>query len=170
MATNRCALAHGFVAREMVMRHGHESVRFSAPIRGPRDYDDNCLVKNMTPALVLSKQGVELAVGASGGRRITNCVTQLIMKVLDYGMGPQEAIDSPRIDCAMPYTSVDPRIEEEVQAALQGRGHRLKPIAEVLLQEGFASFASPVAISRNKNGELRAGVDTFHTAYAEGLR
>lgn len=127
-------------------------------------------VNNMTPALVLSKQGVELAVGASGGRRITNCVTQLIMKVLDYGMGPQEAIDSPRIDCSMPYTSVDPRIEEEVQAALQGRGHRLKPIAEVLLQEGFASFASPVAISRNKNGELRAGVDTFHTAYAEGLR
>ena len=46
-------------------------------------------LNNMTPALALDGNGVRLAVGASGGRRITNCVTQLISKVLDFDMGPQ---------------------------------------------------------------------------------
>ena len=44
-------------------------------------------LNNMTPALVLDGSGVRLAVGASGGRRITNCVTQLISKVMDFGLG-----------------------------------------------------------------------------------
>ena len=65
-------------------------------------------LNNMTPALVLGPDGVRMAVGASGGRRITNCVTQLISKVVDFGMGPQEAIDSLRVDCSLPVTSVDP--------------------------------------------------------------
>ncbi len=126
-------------------------------------------LNNMTPALVLGRDGVRMAVGASGGRRITNCVTQLIVKELDFGMGPQEAIDSPRVDCSMPFTSVDPRLDAGVIGALEARGHELKAIDEGFVQTGFASFASPVAIVRSGDGGLRAGVDTFHSAYAEGL-
>ena len=126
-------------------------------------------LNNMTPALVLGDQGVHLAVGASGGRRITNCVTQLIVKVLDYGMGPQAAIDSPRVDCSTPRTSVDPRLDGGVKAGLEAKGHRLTVIGEGFVQSGFASFASPVAIVRSGPQELRAGVDTFHSAYAAGI-
>ena len=125
-------------------------------------------LNNMTPALVLGRDGVRMAVGASGGRRITNCVTQLIVKALDYGMGPQEAIDSPRIDCSTPATSVDPRLDRRVMAELESRGHRLLVMGEGFVQTGFASFASPAAIVSGDDG-LRAGVDTFHSAYAEGL-
>ncbi len=126
-------------------------------------------LNNMTPALVLDDNGVRLAVGASGGRRITNCVTQLISKVVDYGMGPQEAIDSPRVDCSLPVTSVDPRLSPEVIAELEARGHRIYVIGDNHVQGGFASFASPVAIVRDGDGGFRAGVDTFHSAYAAGL-
>ena len=126
-------------------------------------------LNNMTPALVLGQDGVRLAVGASGGRRITNCVTQLISKVVDYGMGPQEAIDSPRVDCSLPVTSVDPRLSPDVVAELGARGHRVYVIGDNHVQGGFASFASPVAIVRDRDGSFRAGVDTFHSAYAEGL-
>ena len=126
-------------------------------------------LNNMTPALVLDGGGVKAAVGASGGRRITNCVTQLIVKMLDFGMGPQEAIDSPRVDCSMPFTSLDPRIEKGVREELESRGHRIQVIGESIVQTGFASFASPAAILRDEDGSLRAGVDTFHSAYAEGL-
>lgn len=125
-------------------------------------------LNNMTPALVLDDNGVRLAVGASGGRRITNCVTQQIIKVLDFGMGPQEAIDSPRVDCSLPLTSIDPRLAQEVRAALEARGHELNVIAETMLESGFPNFASPVAITRNGN-DFRAGVDTFQSAYAAGL-
>ena len=126
-------------------------------------------LNNMTPALVLDDDGARAAVGASGGRRITNCVTQLIVKMLDFGMGPQEAIDSPRVDCSMPFTSLDPRIPGGVREALEARGHRLQVIGPDIVQTGFASFASPAAILRNADGSLSGGVDTFHSAYAEGL-
>ena len=126
-------------------------------------------LNNMTPALVLDGQGVKLAVGASGGRRITNCVTQLIVKTLDFGMGPQESIDSSRVDCSTPRTSVDSRLDPNVRAGLEDRGHRLLVVGEGFVQTGFASFASPLAILRSGPNELRAGVDTFHSAYAAGL-
>ena len=126
-------------------------------------------LNNMTPALVLDSDGTRLAVGASGGRRITNCVTQLIMKVVDYGMGPQEAIDSPRIDCSMPFTSVDPRISGDVLERLRSRGHDIYVIGDNHVQGGFASFASPVVILRDSEGGFRAGVDTFHSAHAAGV-
>ena len=125
-------------------------------------------LNNMTPALVLDPDGVRMAIGASGGRRITNCVTQLIVKVLDYGIGPQDAIDSPRVDCSTPATSVDPRLDGAIRADLEGRGHELLVMGEGFVQTGFASFASPVAIVRGDR-ELRAGVDTFHSAHAAGL-
>ena len=127
-------------------------------------------LNNMTPALVLNSDGVRVAVGASGGRRITNCVTQLITKVVDYDMGPQAAIDSPRVDCSLPVTSVDPRLSPGVVAELEARGHRIYSIGDNHVQGGFASFASPVAIVRDGRADgFRAGVDTFHSAYAEGL-
>jgi len=126
-------------------------------------------LNNMTPALVMNADGVRMAVGASGGRRITNCVTQLIAKVVDYDMGPQAAIDSPRVDCSLPVTSVDPRLPADVIAELESRGHRVYAIGDGHIQTGFASFASPVAITRNAPDDFRAGVDTFHSAYAEGL-
>ncbi len=126
-------------------------------------------LNNMTPALVLDSQGVRMSVGASGGRRITNCVTQLISKVIDFGMGPQAAIDSPRLDCSQPITAVDPRIPPEVVARLQARGHQIQVASDTHLEGGFASFASPLVIVGNSGAGFRAGVDTFHSAHAEGL-
>ena len=126
-------------------------------------------LNNMTPALVMDGDGVRLSVGASGGRRITNCVTQLISRVLDFGMGPQEAIDAPRVDCSQPATFIDRRLPAEAAAELERRGHRLYVIGNGHVQGGFASFASPVAIVRDLDGTFRAGADTFHSAYAEGL-
>lgn len=126
-------------------------------------------LNNMTPALVLDDKGVKMAVGASGGRRITNCVTQQIVKVIDFGMGPQEAIDSARVDCSNPVTSVDPRLDESVKRELEARGHKLNEIAESFMESGFGSFASPVAIVRNDEGGFDAGVDTFQSAHAAGI-
>lgn len=125
-------------------------------------------LNNMTPALVMDENGVKMAVGASGGRRITNCVTQLIIKSVDFDMRPQESIDSPRVDCSTPHTSVDLRLDESVQHGLEGKGHRLVVIGEDFIKSDFASFASPLVITRAGDGLFRAGVDTFHSAHAEG--
>ena len=125
-------------------------------------------LNNMTPALAIDGGEVVLALGASGGRLITNCVTQALSNVVDHGMGPQEAVDAPRVDASTPWTSVDHRLSAEVIAGLEAKGHRLKVIPRGLLDSGYASFASPLVIQRDAQG-LRAGADAFHSAYAAGL-
>ena len=125
-------------------------------------------LNNMTPALVLGKDGVEIAVGASGGRRITNCVTSLLSKMIDFELNPQEAIDAPRVDCSSTTTDVPIELDADVIEGLIAKGHNIRVLGEGFTQTGFAKFASPTAITRN-NGTIYGGVDTFHSAYAAGL-
>ena len=125
-------------------------------------------LNNMSPLLVFGAGGVRLAVGASGGRRITNCVTSLVVKMVDFGLGPQAAIDAPRIDCSTPLTAVDGRLDPAVIEELRARRHRVAVIDPRYVTQGMSPFASPVAITRGPDG-LRGGVDTFHSAHAAGL-
>jgi hypothetical protein len=60
-------------------------------------------------------------------------------------------------------------MDGSVTKELEARGHVLLVIGEGFVQTGFASFASPVVITRDGAEEFRAGVDTFHSAYAQGL-
>ena len=124
-------------------------------------------LNNMTPALVIGPDGIEMALGASGGRRITNCVTSLLIKMIDFDMNPQVAIDSPRVDCSSQYTDVDSQLSENIVNELKKKGHNIRVLGSANSQTGLAKFASPVAIKRDKSGYL-GGVDTFHTAYAAG--
>ena len=121
----------------------------------------------MSPALILDNDGVKLSVGASGGRRITNCVTQVINNVLDFSMSPQQAIDAPRSDCSGLFVNLDSRLDHSVIQGIENKGHSIKLIDAIFDPTGMSGFASPIAITRNKN-RLNAGVDTFHSAHAEG--
>ena len=73
------------------------------------------------------------------------------------------------MDCSQPATLISRHLPADVVAELERRGHRIYVIGEGHVQGGFASFASPVAIVRDADGGFRAGADTFHSAYAEGL-
>ena len=126
-------------------------------------------LNNMTPAIVTRAGAPYIAVGASGGRRITNAVTQIVSNVIDHGMGVQEAIAAPRVDCSTDWVSVDDRFSPEIVEDLRRRGH----VTRLLTQEysaGFALFASPTAILWDDDQQvLRGGVDVFHGAEARGL-
>ncbi len=119
-------------------------------------------LNNMTPAIVLRDGRPLLAVGASGGRRITNCVSQLISHVVDHQMSAQEAIDAPRVDGSTPWVTAAARLEDAVIEDLRARGWevQLPPYPEQ------SAFASPLAILAGPGGSLRGGVDTFHAAEA----
>ena len=82
-------------------------------------------------------------------------------------MSPQQAIDSPRSDCSGSFVNLDSRLDPAVVEGIRYKGHSIKLIDAVFDPTGMSGFASPIAITRNKN-RLNAGVDTFHSAYAEG--
>ncbi|MCY3913952.1 MAG: gamma-glutamyltransferase, partial [Chloroflexi bacterium] len=121
-------------------------------------------LSNMTPAIVTRGGRPLLAVGASGGRRITNCVSQIISHVVDHRMGAQQAIDAPRIDASTPWVTADARLGDTVHEDLRARGWdvQVPPYPEQ------SAFASPVTILAGPDGSLRGGVDTFHSAEARG--
>ncbi|MCY4195429.1 MAG: gamma-glutamyltransferase [Rhodobacteraceae bacterium] len=78
-----------------------------------------CL-SNMMPTLLEHRHGRRFALGGAGGRKIMPAMVQLVSFLLDFDMGLESAMHTPRIDCSMAdVTVVDETMNEEMQAALQ---------------------------------------------------
>jgi gamma-glutamyltranspeptidase/glutathione hydrolase len=106
-------------------------------------------LNNMCPVIAATGGAPEIALGASGGRRIMASVFQLLAFVADFGMEPEDAAHHPRIDVSGPEgISADRRLPEPVLAALRGEGevelveHGVMPI----------NFACPNLIRRGPEG------------------
>ncbi|HYZ41065.1 MAG TPA: gamma-glutamyltransferase, partial [Stellaceae bacterium] len=54
-------------------------------------------LSSMAPTLVEKDGRVVFVLGSPGGSRIITTVLETIMNILDYGMGPQEAVEAPRL-------------------------------------------------------------------------
>ncbi len=109
---------------------------------------------NMTPMIVERDGKPVLAVGAPGARRITNAVSQVALNVLEFGMMPQEAVSVSRIDYSTPRLCADDRINADVLAELERRGHDVERVHEFISYGGAGAgfpgfmghFARPNAI------------------------
>lgn len=122
---------------------------------------------NMTPLLLKRGDAAFLSLGAPGGRKIINCNTQVVMNVVDYGMGVQEAIAAPRVDASGSVVLADSRLDPAVLEELERRGHRLQVIDET---PAATSFATPLGILAGPHdATLHGGVDVFRIAEARGL-
>ena len=119
-----------------------------------------------SPTLLVKDDRPLLAVGAPGGRKIMSAVTQAIVNVADFGDGPQDAVNRPRVHDEGEGLLVDSRISESVRGALAERGHVIDVKEETLMS---AWFARPQAIMIDeRTGELRGGVDVLKPAVAVG--
>ena len=120
-------------------------------------------LSNMGPLIVLRDGKPYLSVGAPGGRKIMNRIPQILMNVIDHGMGIQEAITAPTIDAADRETFVDQRIDESVADSLRAMGHNIEyPAAE-------GSFSRPNGLMVHpETGMIHAGVEVFSPAEARG--
>jgi gamma-glutamyltranspeptidase/glutathione hydrolase len=114
-----------------------------------------------------------ITIGAPGGRRVITSVVQVLVNILDFGMGIQEAIAAPRIhiegsDPKVPAGKLVRRLFADSRFApgtiqdLERRGHDV-----VLRADG--NFALPVGIMRDPaTGKLRGGVTVPVPATAIG--
>ncbi len=116
-------------------------------------------LSNMCPALILKDGQAFASLGASGGRKIINCVAQLAMNLVDHGFDMQEATAAPRIDASTPELIVSERIASATIDQLRSLGHNLVISEETLLP---GDFASPANIQRLADGSFRGGVDQFY--------
>jgi gamma-glutamyltranspeptidase/glutathione hydrolase len=104
---------------------------------------------NMCP-IVVAEDGVPvLAGGASGGRRILASVAQMLAFVADFGMTPEQAGHTPRIDVSgTDSVTADRRLAPGVIAALEALG----PVEVVEPAVAPVNFANPNVISLLPDG------------------
>ena len=84
-------------------------------------------LSSMSPTLVLEQGRPILALGGAGGPTIISQTVQNVVRILDLGQSPAEAIAGPRIhhQWKPDRLAVEPGIPADVRAALVARGHVL---------------------------------------------
>ncbi|MBB5695604.1 gamma-glutamyltransferase [Muricoccus pecuniae] len=116
---------------------------------------------NMSP-VVVTRAGEEteplLAGGASGGRRILASVMQMLAFGLDFGMEPEAAAHTPRIDVSGPEgVTADRRLGADVLDGLAEDGE-LEVVEHAVLP---VNFACPNFIARNGDGTATGITDVM---------
>ena len=85
-------------------------------------------LSSMAPTLVSRDGKVFLVLGSPGGSRIITVGAEIIMNIIDYGMGPQEAVDAPRIHHQwLPDVVFEEpfALSPDTSEALEKRGYKL---------------------------------------------
>jgi gamma-glutamyltranspeptidase/glutathione hydrolase len=109
----------------------------------------------MAPTVVLRDGEVALAVGSAGSARIRSAILQTIVRVVEQGMGPAEAIAAPRLHAEGGAVQAEPGIEEAALERLEARGLTVARRPEVNL-----FFGGVQAVARDpRTGALSGGGD-----------
>jgi gamma-glutamyltranspeptidase/glutathione hydrolase len=100
----------------------------------------------MSPTLVRSDAGVELALGSAGSNRIRSAILQVISGVIDHGLDAGEAIGAPRVHWEDGLVYAEPGIDT---AVLEDAGHTV-----ALFRSLNVFFGGAQAVQRTKDGSL----------------
>ncbi|MBS1891616.1 MAG: gamma-glutamyltransferase [Actinobacteria bacterium] len=109
----------------------------------------------MSPTVVLRDGEVVLAVGSAGSNRIRSAILQTVVRVVEQGMGPGEAIAAPRLHFEAGLVQAEPRIDEAALERLEARGIPVARRPEINL-----FFGGVQAVARDpETGALSGGGD-----------
>jgi len=109
----------------------------------------------MAPTVVLRDGEVILAVGSAGSNRIRSAILQTVVRVVEQGMGPQEAIVAPRLHSEGGVVQAEPGIDAAALERLEARGVTVARRPEINL-----FFGGVQAVARDpQTGALSGGGD-----------
>ncbi len=117
---------------------------------------------SMCPSVVYRDGRPVLTLGAPGGTWITPAVLQVLLNVLDWGMGMQEAVSAPRFVATGDIVDISNRIPRDVQWAVEGMGY---PVKRSALSYAFAGVHGISLF----DGVLEGGADPQRDGVAVGL-
>ncbi len=119
------------------------------------------MLSSMTPTIVVKNGETWFVLGTPGGSTIITTVAQVMMNIIDFGMGPLEAVISPRYHHQwspdLVYFEKDGLSDDE-REGLEKKGHELRersPIGDVqlIMKEGN----SLTGVSDPRRGGLSRG-------------
>ncbi|WP_321473854.1 gamma-glutamyltransferase [uncultured Paludibaculum sp.] len=115
-------------------------------------------LSSMTPTIVTKDNQPFLLLGAPGGSRIINAVTQVLLYVIDFGMDVQQAIDQPRFHHQwLPDTLyLEPGFSPDTRAALEKMGYQVAGTTGVASVEAIM-VERPKAAAASRGGVVADG-------------
>ena len=129
-------------------------------------------ILNNSPTLVMKDGEFLLALGTPGGETIGQTQFQVLLNVLDHGMGIQEAIEAPRISlraepnfykpAAQIVVGIEGRMAPRVVAELEAMGHAVDVGREWSMGNMQGVLVNP------EQGTMTAGADPRRMMYAVG--
>ena len=119
------------------------------------------------PTTILFRGGKPYAaIAQSGARTTTSTALHIIVNLVDFGMGLQEAIEACRVHAVSRDAWVDNRLPVSTIAALSKMGHRVVPVRQSV---AGGNFGRPSAVLIDpETGKRHAGGDPMLSAGAAG--
>jgi gamma-glutamyltranspeptidase/glutathione hydrolase len=116
----------------------------------------------MSPTIVLEGSTPVATLGAPGGAWITVAILQVLLNMIDWGMGMQEAVSAPRFSATSDAIDISNRIPRATQKALEAEGYEVRrsPLSYAFAGvHGIAMF----------DGRLEGGADPQRDGYAAAV-
>ncbi|HEU4435041.1 MAG TPA: gamma-glutamyltransferase family protein [Pyrinomonadaceae bacterium] len=127
----------------------------------------------LTPTLVLKDGEPFMVLSTPGGDNQDQALLQVLLNIVEFGMNPQEAVESPRFDTQHYVSSFDDheflpgslnieaRVGLKTIQELSDKGHKVKT------QSDWGTLSAPTVIVFDKrNGVASAGADPRRSRYA----
>src|SRR5438270_613658 len=118
----------------------------------------------MAPTIVLKDGKLFMVLGSPGGPRIISTVANILIRVIDYGLDIQQAVNAPRFHHQWQPDEIDMEktgISPDTIKLLQARGHKVK-------DQGYWSDGECIAVDL-KTGELLGAPDGRNGGKAVGF-
>ncbi len=124
----------------------------------------------MSPTIAIKEDRV-ITLGAAGGWTIPQTIAQTLVKILDFGMGVQEAVSSPRWVMRYRYNSIpyppgtlvdiEKGVPDRVRRGLLGKGHAVYDVPEELasMADMNINFGAVNALSFGRE-RMEGGAET----------
>ena len=109
------------------------------------------LASMMTPAIVRLPDGGQIALGSGGSNRIRSAILQVLVNMLDFDMGLEQAVKAPRMHLEGDHLSLEAGFSEAAVQSLEAAWPGVKHWPETNL-----FFGGVHAVERLANGEFRA--------------
>ena len=117
---------------------------------------------SMSPLIVMEGETPVATLGAPGGAWIGVALAQVLVNLLDFGMGIQEAVLAPRVSATSETLDLSLRIPRAAEAALAADGYKVKRVPTTYAFAGVHGIAM-------WDGVLEGAADPQRDGYAAGI-
>jgi gamma-glutamyltranspeptidase/glutathione hydrolase len=99
---------------------GEGDIAFGEPLPGDH------LESRMAPSLAFDGDGLALAIGSAGARRLRTALATVLAGVLDEGLEPADAVARPRVHPTLQVVDAEPGVDEAALATLEAEGRAVR--------------------------------------------